>query len=102
MRLDRTAPNRFAVDCSWFRLDEPLVASTRQLRHVLGSWSLRSLHDIELDAVTLGQRLEAVALDRGVMYETVLSIFGRDEAEAFPIIELLDGASSTHFQLHLM
>ena len=59
------------------RLDTPprtLRARPRYsgLRDVLGRRALGALHDVELHRITLGQRLEAVALDRAVVHEAIL------------------------------
>src|SRR5690606_7417747 len=54
--------------------------------------ALGPLHDLELDFLSFFQGLEAVHLDRREMREEVFAAFiGRDEAEAFCIVEPLDG-----------
>src|SRR5436190_15495300 len=71
--------------------------SRSDLGDVLGRRALLALHDVELYPVAFGQRLEAVALDRGVMDEAVLAAAVRgDETEALRIIEPLDDALGTH------
>src|SRR2546423_1610888 len=73
------------------------AASTARPRDVLGGRALLALHDVELHLLTLGERLEAAALDGGVMDEAVLlPVGGGDEPEALLIIEPLDGAGRTH------
>jgi len=48
---------------------------------------------VETDLRALGERLEAAALDRAVMYEQVLAgIIGRDETEALVVVEPLHGS----------
>src|SRR5262249_55962403 len=67
------------------------------LGHVFGRRPLLPLHDVELDALTFGERLESIALDGRVMNEAVLlSILGRNEAEPLGIVEPLDRACRTH------
>src|SRR5688572_5394595 len=43
-----------------------------QLHDVLSGRTLLALHNLELDAITLGQRLEALRLDRAVVHEAIL------------------------------
>src|SRR5256885_9489040 len=43
-----------------------------ELHNVLRRRALLALHDVELDPLALGQRLEALCLDRGVVNEAVL------------------------------
>jgi hypothetical protein len=62
---------------------ERSLRSTTQLGHVLGGGALLSLHDIELDPLTIGEGLESIALNGGVMNEAILlSVLGRDEAKS--------------------
>src|SRR5690348_3838743 len=79
----RARPNvRLERAARMTRWCEVALRLARDLRHVLGGRTLLSLHDLELDEVTLGERLEAVPLDRRVMNETILlSILRRDEAK---------------------
>jgi hypothetical protein len=61
--------------------------------------ALRAALDLELDFLAFLERLEAAHLDRGVMREQIFAAFGRgDEAEAFGVVEPLDGAGC-HVQL---
>src|SRR4051812_32720258 len=60
------------VPSSWMASSFAIL-SRSNLRDVLRRRPFLALHDIELDAVTLGERLESVALDRGVVDETVLA-----------------------------
>src|SRR5438034_8084163 len=54
----------------------------RELDDVLRRRALLALHDFELDALALGEGLEALRLDCGVMHEAVLlAVFGRDETD---------------------
>src|SRR3954469_3794758 len=46
--------------------------SRTQLHHVIRRGTLLSLDDVELHALTFGERLVSVALDRGMMDETIL------------------------------
>src|SRR5205807_8173582 len=58
--------------------------------HVRGSRSLRALLRVVTDLRALGKRLEAVALDRAVVYEQVLAgVIGCDEAKALVVAEPL-------------
>jgi hypothetical protein len=53
-----------------------------------GRGALLPLNDVELDDVALGQALEALRLDRGVMDEAVLlTTVRRDESEALRVVE---------------
>src|SRR5687768_12279625 len=68
-----------------------------ELDDVLGGRALLALHDVALHALTLGERLEAAALDGRVVDEEILAaVLGRDEAEALGVVEPLDGAGRTH------
>src|SRR6266702_274070 len=83
------------------RDDAVRVAGTAgglELDDVLRRRALLTLHDVELDALALGQGLEALRLDRGVMHEAVLfAVLGRDEAEAFRVVEpLYDTGDACH------
>src|SRR4051794_21524192 len=63
--------------------------------HVGGARALGALLDLVLDLGALGERLEAAAGDRGVVYEHVLAlIVGRDEPKALFIAEPLHGSRS--------
>jgi len=53
--------------------------------------SFRTLHDVKLDRVTFGQRLETFALNRGVMDEHVVAVFPRNEPETLAVVEPFDG-----------
>src|SRR4051812_17477677 len=71
-----------------------------RLGDVLRRGTLRSLHDVELHSVSLGQRLEAVALDRAVVHEAVfLTAVRGDEAEPLRVVEPLHLALRTHVPL---
>src|SRR5690242_17272699 len=64
----------------------------RGFGHVSGLWPLLALDDFEFDAVALGERLEARALDRAEMHEDVRPSFPRDEAVPLCVVEPLHGA----------
>src|SRR5438874_927227 len=52
--------------------------------------ALLALDDVELNALALGQRLESVRLDRGVVNEAVLlAVLGGDETESLRVVEPL-------------
>ena len=71
-----------------FVLAEP--PSSLELDDVLRRRTLLALDDVELNALTLGQRLESVRLDRGVVNEAVLlAVLGGDEAESLRVVEPL-------------
>src|ERR1051326_5798649 len=58
------------------------TAGGLELDDVLRRRPLRALHDFKLHALSFGQRLEALRLDRGVMHEAVLfAVLRRDETE---------------------
>src|SRR5512134_1027255 len=68
-----------------------------ELRDVLRRGALLALHDVELDALALGQALEPLGLNGRVMDEAVLlAPFGGDEAETLRVVEPLHGAGGTH------
>src|SRR5436305_15231878 len=70
------------------RLSE--AGSAGDLDDVLGGRALVALDHVELHAVTLGQRLEAVALDGRVMDEAVLlPVIPGEETEPFAVVEPL-------------
>src|SRR6185436_17354256 len=61
-------------------------------RHVRGLSALGALHDLELDALTLGQRLVALPRDRGEVDEDVLPTGALDEAVTLLVRKPLHGA----------
>src|SRR6185437_15255504 len=64
-----------------------------ELDDVLGRGALGALDDVELDALTLGEGAESVALDGRVMNEAVLlAAFGGDETKALGVVEPLHSA----------
>src|SRR5687768_526527 len=74
-----------------------------ELGDVLGRGALLALHDVEFNALALGQRLEAVALNGGVMNEAILlSVLGGDEAKALGVVEPLYFAGGTHVRYILI
>src|SRR5215217_6466086 len=78
-------------------IERVALSARAGLLHVLSSGTLRALHDVELHRVTLGQALEAVALDGAVVHEAILAVVvGRDEAEALGVVEPLDLAGRAH------
>ncbi len=73
------------------------VRSVGDLDDVLRRGALLAVHDVELHAIPLSERLESAPLDRREMDETVLlTLFGGDEAEALRVVEPLDLSGSTH------
>src|SRR4051794_17422325 len=65
--------------------------SLRRDDDVAGLRALRALLDLVLHLRALGQRLEAVALDRAEVDEDVVTaVFLRDEAVALRVVEPLD------------
>src|SRR5436190_11279612 len=72
-------------------------ASARGLGHVLRRRAFLTLHEIEFHGLSLGQTLEAIALDRAVMHEAVfVTAVGRDEAKTLGVVEPLHLAGRTH------
>src|SRR5207237_8136246 len=73
------------------------------LHDILRRRALLALHDVELDPLALGQRLEALCLDRGVVNEAVLlAVLGCDEAETLRVVEPLhDTGNACHLLLLL-
>jgi hypothetical protein len=62
--------------------------------------ALLALHDLELDLLTLGQRLVAVGLDRTEVDEDVLALSALDESVALLVRKPLDGALCQTILLH--
>src|SRR5689334_22028515 len=58
--------------------------------------TLRTVDDLELDRLTLFQRPEAVATDRGVVHEHVAATLALDETVALSVVEPLDLACNAH------
>src|SRR5437763_322852 len=78
-------------------LDRPTRRLAAELDDVLRSRALRALNHVELHGLALGEGLEAVTLDGGVMHEAILlAVRGGDEAEALGVVEPLHGAGRTH------
>src|SRR6185295_10710527 len=68
-----------------------------ELGDVLSRRALLTLHDVELDTLALSQRLEAVAVDGGVVNEAILlSVLRGDEAKTLGVVEPLHFAGGTH------
>src|SRR5205085_8591192 len=64
--------------------------SVSRARDVFRSRTFSALHEVEFHRLALCQRLEAVALNRAVMHETVsVAAIGRDESESFRVVEPL-------------
>ena len=77
--------------------------SSVDLDDVLRRRTLLTCHQVELDAITLGQGAETVALNRGVVDEAIpVLIVERDETEALRVVEPLDYACTTHALLLLV
>src|SRR5438552_8318900 len=74
-----------------------------ELGDVLRRRALLTLHDVVLDALALSQRLEATAIDGGVVNEAILlSVLGGDEAKALGVVEPLHFAVGTHVRYMLI
>src|SRR5262249_5573076 len=81
----RLVQNNFDHDSS-----EVWRALTADADDVLRGGALLALHDLELDLFTLGEGLETLALDRGVVHEAILrAAIGGDETEALGLVEPL-------------
>src|SRR5437899_883484 len=52
--------------------------------------ALCAIHDVELDGLAFGQRLESVPFNRGEVYEHVFAGLLPDETEALGLVEPLD------------
>src|SRR5690606_35247754 len=71
--------------------------SAAHLGDVVRRRTLLALHDVELDGLTLCQRLEALALDGRVMHEAVLlTAVGGNETKTLGVVEPLHLAGGTH------
>src|SRR4029450_1420703 len=53
--------------------------------------TLGAVDDVEPDAIALGQALEAITLDGGVMDEHIRTTLTREESETLGVVEQLDG-----------
>src|SRR5947209_15755181 len=62
--------------------------------NVLGFLTLAAGGDVELDALTLVQRLVATSLDVGEVNEDIVFALSRDKAEALFVVEELHGTGS--------
>src|SRR5688572_24391080 len=72
-------------------------ASGANLPHLLRRGPLLPLDDVELNGVTLSERLEAFPLDRAEVHETVLlAVVRGDETEPLRVVEPLHLAGRTH------
>src|SRR5881296_3680563 len=105
-RPARAVPtSRRACDCS--SSSTPFVFACSncglELHDVLRRGALLALHDVELDPLALGQRLEALRLDRGVVHEAVLlAVLGCDKAKTLRVVEPLhDTGDACHLLLLL-
>ena len=67
----------------------------RRRRNVLGCGTLLAFNDVEFDLLTLGQRLEALALNGAEMDEHVATVATLDEPKTLGIIEPLYGSDLT-------
>src|SRR2546430_2906244 len=78
-------------------------AARLELHDILRRRTLLSLHDVELDPLALGERLEPLCLDRGVVHEAVLlAVLGRDETKALRVVEPLhDTGDACHLAVLL-
>src|SRR5437899_2634537 len=74
-----------------------------ELHDVLRRGTLLPLHDVELNPLTLGERLEPLCLDRGVVHEAILlTVLRRDKAETLRIVEPLhDPGNACHLLILL-
>jgi len=92
--LRGTKKNRLPVRRAGSVFDE---STELELHHFVRRRTLLALNDFELDLVTLGQGLEALSLDRGMMNEDVLgAIFRGDETKSLVVVEPLHGSSDSH------
>src|ERR687891_655731 len=79
-----------------------MTASLRGLDDVERLRPLLTLTGLELDLRSLGEGLESVSTDAGVMNEEILAtVRRRDEAVALRVVEPLDG-SCCHIEKHLL
>ena len=65
--------------------------------NVLSRKALGAFGDIEINGRAFGQRLEALALNGGVMHKDVWPTLLRDEAEALGVVEPLDSTCGHYF-----
>src|SRR6185369_8149941 len=74
-------------------LDRPTRRLAAELDDVLRGRALGALDHVEFHGLALGEGLEAVTLDGGVMHEAILlAVRGSDEAKALGVVEPLHGA----------
>src|SRR5262245_27282852 len=101
--MERPAPGRAGLNparspsrvFSWY-----CGSAFLDLADVRGLEALRSLHDLELDHVTLVEGAKAGHLDGRVVDENIVPVLLRDETEALGLIEPLHG-TARHAQLLL-
>src|SRR5438552_14309705 len=65
-------------------------------RHVCSLLALGTFDDLELDRLALGESLESLSLDSGVVHEHILAARLLNEPESFGLIEPFHGATLTH------
>src|SRR5579872_6743081 len=79
------------------RPSELLRLAGARLCYVLSGWTLLTLNDVELDDITFREGLEARALNRAVMHETVLlSVVRGNEAKPLRVVKPLHFSGRTH------
>lgn len=61
--------------------------------------ALWSVHDIELERLTLSQSLESVALDCRKVYKYIRTVWSLDESVTLGVVEPLYRASASHVLL---
>jgi hypothetical protein len=71
----------------------PARRETSDEANVLGLFTLSAGSDVELDSLTLRERLVALGLDVRVMDKHVVAIFTADEAVSLVVVEELHSAS---------
>jgi hypothetical protein len=72
------------------RLGDGHLQDVRSLR------PLCALHDLELDVFSLFQGLESFSLQRGVMYEDIISALKANEPKSLAIVEPFDRTFCFH------
>ena len=79
-------PGRLSSRASRYGVCDELDAAD-----VRGARTLRAVDDVEPDTIALGQALEPITLNGGVMNEHVRTTLTREESETLGVVEPLDG-----------
>src|ERR1700709_1020353 len=78
-------------------MDQVRETGSGDLRDVRGGGALVALHDVELDAIALGEALETRAIDCRMVHEAILAaVLRRNESETLAVVEPLYFTGAPH------